>query len=132
MQSGKKKILVVDDEPDAVTFLATALEDQGWETVRATNGVEAMECVRRDRPDLVTLDVTMPEQSGVKTYRQIKEDPEFARIPVVIVTGIAAEFQQFISTRRQVPPPEGYLAKPIDVNELVETVRRLLSGNPSE
>ncbi len=108
-----KKILVVDDEPDVVTYLSTVLKDAGYETLEASNGEEAIEQVRTGRPDLVTLDITMPEMTGVKTYRTLKESAMLRTIPVIIVTGVAHDFKQFISTRAQVPPPEGYLEKPV-------------------
>jgi CheY-like chemotaxis protein len=121
-----KKILVVDDEPDVVTYLTAVLRDNGYETVEAYNGEETIEKVLKERPDLVTLDITMPEMSGVKAYRILKEDPALERIPVVIVTGITHDFKRFISTRPQVPPPEGYLEKPVKPGDLLAEVRRLL------
>lgn len=124
--STRPRILVVDDEPDTVTFLTTLLADNGYEAVSAGNGAEALAAVRAARPALVTLDISMPEQSGVKAYRQLKEDAALATIPVVIVTGIADDFKQFISTRKQVPPPEGYLSKPIVEREFLDTVKRLV------
>ncbi len=78
------------------------------------------------RPDLITLDITMPEMTGVKAYRKLKEDPDLRKIPVVIVTGVTHDFKRFISTRDQVPPPEGYLEKPVKPEELLGEVRRLL------
>ncbi len=121
-----KKILVVDDEPDVVTYLASVLRDSGYEALEAFNGEEAMEKVLKEHPDLVTLDITMPEMTGVKAYRKMKEDPVLSKIPVVIVTGVSHEFKQFISTRSQVPAPEGYLEKPVKPGELLAEVRRLL------
>jgi CheY-like chemotaxis protein len=121
-----KKILVVDDEADVVTYLTTVLKDAGYETMEASNGEEAMGQVRKCRPDLITLDVTMPEMTGVKTYRTLKEDKALASIPVVIVTGVTHDFKQFISTRTQVPPPEGYLEKPVKPEELLNEVKRLV------
>lgn len=121
-----KKILVVDDEPDVVTYLASVLKDNGYETFEASNGEEAMEIVLRDRPDLVTLDITMPEMTGVKAYRKLKEDAALSEIPVVIVTGVSHDFKQFISTRSQVPPPEGYLEKPVTPEALLAEVKRLI------
>jgi CheY-like chemotaxis protein len=121
-----KKILVVDDEPDVVTYLASVLRDSGYEALEAFNGEEAMEKVLKEHPDLVTLDITMPEMTGVKAYRKMKEDPVLSKIPVVIVTGVSHEFKQFISTRSQVPAPEGYLEKPVKPEELLAEVRRLL------
>jgi len=121
-----KKILVVDDEPDVVTYLASVLRDSGYEALEAFNGEEAMEKVLKEHPDLVTLDITMPEMTGVKAYRKMKEDPVLSKIPVVIVTGVSHEFKQFISTRSQVPAPEGYLEKPVKPGDLLAEVRRLL------
>ena len=121
----KRKVLVVDDEPDVRTFLTTLLEDNGYETVTANTGAEALQSIRTARPDLVTLDITMPEQSGVRAYRDIKTDPELKNLPVVIVTGVSDDFKTFISTRGQVPPPDGFVSKPIDKAILLELVRKL-------
>lgn len=125
MAAEKKTILVVDDEPDVRTFLSTLLEDSGYATVRAQDGNEALSKVKEKTPDLVTLDITMPNKSGVKFYREMKESAEWRKIPIIIVTGVSGEFKTFISTRKQVPPPEGYLPKPIDKNEILKLVKKL-------
>jgi CheY-like chemotaxis protein len=129
MAEGKRKarVLVVDDEPDVVTFLTTLLQDHGFETSSAATGAEALRSIRAARPDVVTLDITMPEQSGVKAYREIKTDPSLKDLPVVIVTGVSDDFQKFISTRKQVPPPDGFLAKPIVPETFLATIRKLLA-----
>jgi two-component system cell cycle response regulator DivK len=124
--SDKKKVIVIDDEPDIVTFLTLLLEDNGYATVSAKDGQEGIEKVRTEHPDLVLLDITMPEKSGVRFYREIRGDSELKSIPVVIVTGVAKEFKDFISTRRQVPPPDGFISKPIEKQELLDIVARLL------
>lgn len=121
-----RKILVVDDEPDVVTYLAAVLRDHGYEALEAYDGEEAIEQVLRDKPDLVTLDITMPEMTGVRAYRILKEDAALKHIPVIIVTGISHDFKQFISTRSQVPAPEGYLEKPVKPEDLLAEVKRLL------
>ena len=121
-----KKILVVDDEPDVTTYFTAVLEEHGYETEIASNGAAAIEAIRTFKPDLVSLDITMPEQSGVKTYRQIKEGEEFKGIPVLIITGISHDFKQFISSRKQVPPPDGYLEKPVKPETLLAEVKRLI------
>lgn len=124
--SNKKKIIVIDDNPDIVTFLSVLLEDNGYSVITAFNGQEGIDKTRSERPDLILLDITMPEKSGVKFYREVCDDSELKTIPVVVVTGVAQEFKQFISTRRQVPPPEGYITKPVDKKELLDTIKRLL------
>ena len=127
MAEDKKTILVVDDEPDVLTFLTTLLQDNGYETVTAVNGEEALGRVKEKRPDLVSLDITMPETSGVRFYRNIKESEDWKNIPIIIVTGISSDFEKFISSRKQVPPPEGYVSKPIDETEFLELIRKLTS-----
>ena len=130
--NGKKRILVIDDEPHVVTYLETLLQDNGYETVAATNGREGMEKVKTDRPHLICLDITMPEESGVRFYRDLKEDPVLRAIPVIVVTAVTGYggdpdgLKKFLSTRRQVPPPEGYFSKPIDKAEFIAKIRQLL------
>jgi CheY-like chemotaxis protein len=126
MADDAKTVLVVDDDPDARDYLATVLKDNGFAAATAADGTEALRAIERARPDLVTLDITMPEQSGVAVYRKLKEDERLKGIPVIIVTGISDDFRQFISTRRQVPPPEGYLSKPVDHTQFLDMVRGLL------
>ena len=132
-QPAKKTILIVDDEPGLVTYLETLLQDNGYETVSAADGQIGLEKLKSERPDLVTLDISMPERSGVRFYRDLKGDPEFANIPVVIVTAVTGyggdpeEFKKFISTRKQVPPPEGFVAKPVEPEELLGMINDLLS-----
>lgn len=121
----KKKILVVDDEQDILTYLSTLLEDNGYQTVQAKNGEEAWKQVETSPPDLITLDISMPERSGIKFYRDMKAHDQLKKIPIVFVTGVAEDFKKFISTRHQVPPPEGYMSKPIDQEEILNLVKKL-------
>lgn len=122
----KKTILIVDDEPDVLTYLSSLLEDNGYVTIKAKDGVEALKAAESSNINLITLDITMPEMSGVKFYKIIKEHDVFKKIPIIIITGISDDFQRFISTRRQVPPPEGYLSKPINPNDLLALVKKLV------
>jgi CheY-like chemotaxis protein len=125
MAADKKTILIVDDEPDVLTYLSTLFEDSGYATVSAKDGNEALSKVKEKAPDLVTLDITMPNKSGVRFYREMKESAGWRKVPIIIVTGVSGEFKTFISTRKQVPPPEGYLSKPIDKTEILKLVKKL-------
>jgi len=127
MADGSKMILVVDDEPDTRTFLTTVLEDNGYQTRQVADGKEAIKAITENPPDLITLDISMPEKSGVSVYRRVKESDEYKNIPVIIVTGVSNDFKRFISTRRQVPPPDGYISKPVDHEEFLRLVAELLS-----
>ena len=128
-----KTILIVDDEPAVVAYLEMLLQDNGYETVSASDGQKGMEMVRREKPDLVTLDISMPKASGTRFYKEIRADSDLASIPVVIVTAVTGyggdpyAYKEFISHRRLVPPPEGFFPKPIDQKEFLETVQKLLA-----
>jgi len=124
MASGKK-ILIVDDEEDIRTYLSTLLGDQGFETLLAKDGEEAWKQVGANSPDLITLDISMPEKSGIKFYREMKADDRWKKIPIIIVTGVSEDMRKFLSSRHQVPPPEGYLAKPVNREEILALIQKL-------
>ena len=126
MADDPKTILVVDDDPDAREFLVTVLEDNGFTAVTANDGTDAIALVDESVPDLISLDIAMPEKSGVAVYRKLKEDERLQDIPVIIITGISDDFKKFISTRRQVPPPDGYISKPVDHEQFLKMVKELL------
>lgn len=129
----KKKILIIDDERSVVAYLETLLQDNGYETATAENGRVGFEKAKSERPDLVCLDITMPEESGIRFYRNLREDPELAAIPVVIVTAVTGDggdpepFKKFISSRKQVPAPEAFFSKPIDRQEFLEKIAKILN-----
>ena len=118
-------ILVVDDEPDAREFICTVLSDSNATVVEARDGVEALEVARREKPDLVTLDITMPEKTGSEVFAEMREDDELRSIPVCIVSG-QPELRELIY-QRVVPPPDGYLDKPIHPDFLLRSVRKILA-----
>ena len=126
--AAKKTILIIDDEPDTLAYFSNLLQDEGFETLVAENSDEAMKKLIKTKPDLITLDISMPESSGVRCYRELRSNDEYKKIPVIMITGISEDFRGFISSRKQVPPPEGYLSKPVDEKELLTLVRSLTSA----
>ena len=123
----KKKILVVDDEPDILKWLTVLFENNGYDVVTASDGVEGFVKATAETPDIITLDITMPKESGVRMYRDLCESESLSGIPVIILTGVSAEFERFISTRKQVPPPAAYFEKPVKDDMLLNKVSELLS-----
>ena len=119
-----RKILVVDDEDDARTFISTVLEDAGAEVIEASSGEEALVMAKKELPDVITLDISMPGKDGVEVFGDLREDPATADIAVCIVTG-HPEFRKVIY-ERAVPAPEGYLNKPVKDEQLVNDLRRIL------
>ncbi|HEA70195.1 MAG TPA: response regulator [Desulfobacterales bacterium] len=126
MNESPKKILVVDDEPDTVTFLAAFLQDNGFEVTSAYDGKQCVIKAKEEQPDLITLDITMPEESGVRAFRNIRETEETRDIPVIIITGVAKDFKKFIHTRKHIQPPAAYMEKPIDQSELLVKINKIL------
>ena len=126
MAENAKTVMVVDDDPDARDFLVTVLEDNGFAAVTARDGSEAISLLEQQAPDLVTLDITMPAKSGVAVYRKLREDDQLKGVPVIIITGVSDDFRTFISSRRQVPPPDGYMNKPVDHEQFMTMVQGLL------
>ena len=124
--SGPKRILIVDDEQDIRTYLSMLLEDQGYETIQAKDGGEAVQKLQAGLPDLITLDISMPEKSGIKFFREMKADDRWKHIPIIVVTGVSEDFRTFISSRHQVPAPEGFVAKPINREEILNLVHSLI------
>ena len=121
-----RKILVVDDEPDALTFIATVLEDNGATVLRAEDGDEALNLLRKDKTiHLMTLDLAMPGKNGVDVYIELREDPELRQLPVCIITG-RPEMRKLIYDRKTIPPPEGYMSKPVTEKFLLVNIRRIL------
>ena len=118
-------ILVVDDEPDSLTFIGAVLRDSGATVVEARNGDEALELARSERPDMVTLDISMPGKDGAEAFEEMRSDPALKSIPVCIVSG-RPELRRLIY-QRTVPPPDGYVDKPIDEQRLLLNVRKILS-----
>ena len=133
MSTDERKILVVDDEPDAVTYLEMVLNDAGYKTVTASNGREGFAIAQSEQPDLICLDITMPEESGIRCYRNLRGEETLKGTPVVLVTAVTGyggdpePFKQFMSTREQVPPPDGFFSKPIDREAFLEKIKELLA-----
>jgi len=127
-----KKVLVVDDDPDVVTFNVTIVEELGYTPLVAKNGEEGLKIVKEEKPDLVILDVLMPRQSGVRLYRELKTDKSLGQIPVIMLSAIAEK--TFLRSQKaltefgedKIPEPEIYLEKPIEPEELAETIKNIL------
>jgi CheY-like chemotaxis protein len=122
-----RRILVVDDEPDVVVFYSAVLQDNGATVFEATDGDAAIAIARREKPDLITLDLSMPGTDGGKVFETLRHDAELSGIKICIITG-RPELRRLIYDRA-VLPPEGYLDKPVDDETLLRNVRKILEVN---
>ena len=126
-------VLVVDDEADVSRYLAAALSDAGYRTLVAGDAAEGLALLRSEHPDLVCLDLVLPGQTGVSLYREIRESPEFAAIPVVVVTGISpADAAEKLGFGGDLPLPAAYVEKPLDLERLLRAMRGLLPAGGAE
>ncbi len=132
----EKTVLVVDDEPDVVLFLRTALEDAGFNVVTAGNGEEALQRVKEQKPDFISCDLVMPKKSGIKFLYELRKNKEWSKIPVVIVTAHAkdelgsADLREILEGKT-ISGPHVYLEKPVRAEDFVNMVKREL-GIPIE
>ena len=121
-----KKILIVEDEPDPRVYLDTLLKENGFTTTTAEDGVKAMAKVKDFMPDVILLDILMPEETGVKFYRDIKKDKTLKDIPVIICSGATQYKSLFNLDRQALPKPFGFIEKPVDRDELLAKINEAL------
>jgi twitching motility two-component system response regulator PilH len=129
-----KNVLVVDDDPDVVAFNVTIVEECGHTAIVAKNGEEGLEILKKQKPDLILLDVLMPRQSGIRLYRHLKTDKSLDRIPIIMLSAIAKK--TFLRSQKaltefggeKIPEPKVYLEKPVEPEELTDTIKSILGG----
>ena len=113
-----KCILIIDDEESVVTYLKTFLEDNGYETIVARDGLEALDVVGQKIPDLITLDLQMPKEWGPRFYRKLTKDERFKDIPVIVVSGLDGKYA--------IKNAVAFVKKPFDREKLLETVKKTI------
>ncbi len=126
-----KTILVVDDEQDVRTYLKTLFAKEGHTVETAANGEEGLDRAKEVHPDLVFLDILMPKRTGIMLYRKLRKDAELRGVPVVILTGLAQYRSFFAQDFEEVPPPDAFVEKPPQREELLELVGKLLGADGS-
>jgi two-component system phosphate regulon response regulator PhoB len=128
----KKKILIVDDEIDMRIFISTLLETAGYKSLVSRNGKEGILKVKKFMPDLIILDVMMPEEGGVKMYRQLKTDNKLKNIPVIMLSAVAKKtFFHYLNmlnvqSVHPVSEPEAYMEKPPEATVLLKIIKQFV------
>jgi len=126
MNSGlPSKVLVVDDDPEIVTFLSTLLELEGIESSVATSAAAALEQLQQGPPDLVLLDIAMPDRDGIDLCKELKSDPRTAEVPVFVVS---ARPGKDVVERALAAGAEEFIRKPFENAELISRIRIRLSA----
>ena len=125
--SESQKILIVDDEEDVLSYFEAIFNDNGYITILARDGIKGFELAKSEKPDLITLDITMPKQSGLKLYHQIKDHHELKNIPIIIITAHDDFLKIFQDDLKEYVHPEGIFYKPISPKEILKLIDEILS-----
>jgi len=122
----KVRIVCIEDDQDMIDLIRLIVTRRGYELVGwATGGVEGIEVIRREKPDLVLLDLMMPDIDGWEVYQQMKADPELRHIPVIVVTARAQNVDRILGLH--IARVDDYLTKPFGPSELIASIERVMS-----
>ena len=123
-----KRILVVDDEPDFAAIVQGNLEKEGFAVEVAYDGVEGLAKVQANPPDLIVLDVMMPEKDGYVVCKELKADDKLCQIPVILLTAVASHVTstRYSHADGMSTEADDYIAKPASAEEITDSVKRLL------
>jgi two-component system response regulator VicR len=125
MAEEKKKVLCIEDEKEMIDLIKLILERKGFEVLGAVGGEEGLEVIRRERPDLILLDLMMPEVDGWEVYRQMKADEQLKDIPVIVVTAKAQSIDKVLGLH--IAKVDDYVTKPFGPQELLKSVNKVLA-----
>jgi len=125
MATGKlRKVVCVEDEPEMIDLIRLILSRKGFEVIGAEGGVKGLATIRKEKPDLVLLDLMMPEMDGWQVYQQLKAEPATAQIPVIVVTAKAQNIDKVLGLH--IAKVDDYIPKPFSLQELVDRVEAVL------
>jgi DNA-binding response OmpR family regulator len=123
-QTGKKTVVCIEDEPEMIDLVKLILGRKGFELIGAVGGREGLETVRKLKPDLVLLDLMMPDMDGWEVYQQMKADEELKAIPVIVVTAKAQSIDKVLGLH--IAKVDDYVTKPFGPQELLQSVNKVL------
>ena len=124
MAKSKKRVLCIENELEMIDLIKLILERKGFEVLGAVGGREGLETIRREKPDLILLDLMMPDVDGWEVYRQMKADEELKNIPVIVVTAKAQSIDKVLGLH--IAKVDDYVTKPFGPKELLESVEKVL------
>ena len=124
MPSENKRVVCIEDEPEMIDLVRLILSRKGFEVIGANGGIEGLEVVREEEPDLILLDLMMPDMDGWEVYQQIKADAKLRNIPVVVVTAKAQSIDKVLGLH--IAKVDDYITKPFGPQELLDSVEQIL------
>ena len=124
MAEDAKRVVCIEDEPEMIDLVRLILGRKGFTVIGANGGIEGLETVQRERPDLVLLDLMMPDMDGWEVYQQMKADDDLRDIPVVVVTAKAQSIDKVLGLH--IAKVDDYITKPLGPQELLESVEKII------
>jgi len=124
MNTNLKCVLCVEDEPEMIDLIRLILGRRGFEVKGATGGVEGLKMIREEHPDLILLDLMMPDMDGWEVYQQIKADEKTKGIPVIVVTAKAQSIDKVLGLH--IAKVDDYIAKPFSPQDLLSSIEKVL------
>jgi two-component system response regulator VicR len=126
MAEDAKRVVCIEDEPEMIDLVRLILGRKGFDVIGANGGIEGLETVQRERPDLVLLDLMMPDMDGWEVYQQMKADDDLRNIPVVVVTAKAQSIDKVLGLH--IAKVDDYITKPFGPQELLESVEKIIGA----
>lgn len=124
MADAPKRVVYIEDEPEMIDLVKLILSRRGFEVIGANGGREGLEAIQRDKPDLVLLDLMMPDMDGWEVYQQMKASDQSKGIPVIVVTAKAQSIDKVLGLH--IAKVDDYITKPFGPQELLESVEKIL------
>ncbi len=125
-ENNKKRLVYIEDEQEMIDLVRLILTRKGFDVIGANGGREGLDTVRKEKPDLVLLDLMMPDLDGWEVYQQMKADESTRSIPVIVVTAKAQSIDKVLGLH--IAKVEDYISKPFSPQELIESVEKVLSN----
>lgn len=122
----KARILCIEDEPDMIDLVRLILENKGYEVIGALGGKVGLETIKREKPDLILLDLMMPDMDGWEVYRQLRADPQLKGTPVVVLTAKAQSIDKVLGLH--IAKVDDYVTKPFGPQELLWSIEKVLAA----
>ena len=126
-ETKSKRVVCVEDEPEMIDLIRLILSRKGFEVIGADGGKQGLEIIRENKPDLILLDLMMPDMDGWEVYQQIKADKSTSEIPVIVVTAKAQSIDKVLGLH--IAKVDDYISKPFSPQELMDSVDRVLNRN---
>jgi len=128
----KKSILIIEDDINFANFLKYLIEESGYNAIVANDSAQANRILLKQQPDLITLDLVLPGETGIKLFRRLRSSQNWKDIPIIIITGVDSATNKEISYKSflkgvKLKPPEAYIEKPIEQQRLLNAIEKIIA-----